>query len=161
MPRIVLAVEIAAPIERCFDLARSIDAHVRSTAATGERAIGAMTTGLMQLGDMVTWEARHVGVRQRLTSRITAYDRPRHFRDSQVSGAFARFDHDHEFESMPDGRTRMRDVFDYTAPLGPLGRVADWLFLTRYMRRFLEVRNREIVRLAESPEGDRYVGTGG
>jgi len=35
MPRIVLAVEIAAPIERCFDLARSIDAHVRSTAATG------------------------------------------------------------------------------------------------------------------------------
>jgi len=160
MPRIVLVVDIAAPIERCFDLCRSIDAHVQSAAATGERAVAGVTTGLMRLGETVTWEARHFGVRQRLTSRITAYDRPRHFRDSQVRGAFARFDHDHEFEPLPDGRTRMRDVFDYTAPLGLLGRLADSLFLAAYMRRFLEARNRELVRLAESAAGDRYVAFG-
>jgi ligand-binding SRPBCC domain-containing protein len=150
MPRIEVSFDIAAPIERCFDLARSVEAHLVSAASTGERAVAGVTSGLMQLGDEVTWEARHLGVRQRLTSRITAYERPLHFRDSQVRGAFARFDHDHYFESLPDGGTRMRDVFDYTAPLGVLGVVADRLFLIAYMHRFLSNRNRTIVNLAEA-----------
>ena len=151
MPRIALALDIDASIERCFDLARSVDVHLQSTASTRERAVAGVTTGLMGLGDTVTWEARHLGVRQRLTTRITAYERPLHFRDSQVRGAFARFDHDHYFESMPNGSTRMRDIFDYTAPLGILGVLADRLFLTNYMHRFLLRRNQVIAHLAESP----------
>jgi ligand-binding SRPBCC domain-containing protein len=149
MPTIELTVDIDAPIDTCFDLARSVDAHIYTTASTGERAVAGVTTGLMHLGDEVTWEARHLGVRQRLTSRITAYERPVYFRDSQVGGAFARYDHDHYFEPLSARRTRMRDVFDYTAPFGPLGVVADGLFLTRYMRRFLSTRNRALAALAE------------
>lgn len=156
MPRIELVIAIAAPIDRCFDLARSVEAHLHSTAATGERVVGGRMTGLMRLGDEVAWEARHLGIRQRLTSRITQYERPVHFRDSQVCGAFARFDHDHHFEALDSNRTRMRDVFDYTAPFGLIGRVADALFLTRYMRRFLLMRNQQIAYLAESHDGDRY-----
>lgn len=34
----------------------------------------------------------------------------------------------------------MTDELDFEAPLGPLGRLAEVLFLTRYMRRFLEAR---------------------
>jgi ligand-binding SRPBCC domain-containing protein len=150
VPRIELTLDIAAPIDRCFDLARSVDVHVQSTASTEERAVAGVTTGLMSLGDEVTWEARHLGVRQRLTTCITAYERPFHFRDSLVRGAFARFDHDHYFERLSDGRTRMRDVFDYTSPLGLLGALADRLFLTSYLRRFLLRRNHVIARLAEA-----------
>jgi ligand-binding SRPBCC domain-containing protein len=157
VPLLELTIDIAAPIDRCFDMARSVDAHIRATTATRERAVAGVTTGLMHLGDEVTWEARHLGLRQRLTSRITTYQRPVHFRDSQVRGAFARFDHDHFFEPLPGTRTRMRDVFDYTAPLGVLGLLADWLFLARYMRRFLESRNRALIYLAESQEGDQYL----
>jgi ligand-binding SRPBCC domain-containing protein len=160
MPLIELTADIAAPIERCFDLARSIDAHIRSTASTGERAVGSLATGLMALGDEVTWDARHLGLRRRLTSRITAYHRPSHFRDSQVRGAFARFDHDHFFEPLANGRTRMRDVFDYTAPFGLLGVLADRLFLAAYMRLLLVNRNRVLTDLAESSEGDRYLAQG-
>lgn len=103
--RIELTTCVAASPERCFDLARSVDLHTRSTSATGERAVGGVTTGLLGLGQEVTWRARHFGVRQELTSRITAYDRPRHFRDSMVRGAFRRFDHDHFFEQTPTGCT--------------------------------------------------------
>jgi len=60
MPRIHLETRISAPVERCFDLMRSVDAHVRS--------------------------------------------------------------------------------FEYSSPLGPLGILADRLFLERYMRRFLRGR---------------------
>lgn len=131
MTCIELSRVIRAPQERLFDLARSIDAHVASTPGTSERPIGAKTAGLLELGEEVTWEARHFGVMQQLTSRISAYDRPRHFRDSMVRGAFARFDHDHFFEPTEDGATQCRDVFDFDAPLGPLGRVAEWTFLER------------------------------
>jgi ligand-binding SRPBCC domain-containing protein len=147
---------IDAPIERCFDLSRSIDLHVTSMTDQGERAVGGRMSGLIELGEDVTWEARHFGVTQRLTSRITAFDRPFRFRDSMVRGAFQRFDHDHLFEQR-DSRTLMTDVFDYTAPLGILGIVAERLFLTRYMTNLLSQRNEVIQRMAESDEWRRIL----
>ena len=66
-----------------------------------------------------------------------------------MRGAFARFDHDHYF--VPDaGGTLMRDVFDYHAPLGPLGWLAERLFLSAYMRRFLLASLRVLKTLSES-----------
>ncbi len=76
MPTIRPETTILAPIERCFDLSLDVDLHSRSVAQTHERAVAGVTTGRMQLGDIVTWEAVHFGVRQRLTSKITAYERP-------------------------------------------------------------------------------------
>ncbi|MEM7245755.1 MAG: SRPBCC family protein [Acidobacteriota bacterium] len=158
MPIIELSLQVRAPIERVFDLSRSVDLHVVSTAATRERPVAGVTSGLMELDDTVTWEATHFGVRQRLTSVITACERPRHFSDAMVSGAFRRFDHDHFFEEA-DGITMVRERFDYDAPLGPLGWLAEWLFLTAYMRRFLIRRGEVIRQVAESDEWMRYLPT--
>ncbi len=152
MPVLRLTTTIHAPASRCFDLARSVDLHTRSTAATGEHIVAGVQRGLMGPGDQVTWRARHFGVWQELTSRITAFDRPRHFRDSMVRGAFARFDHDHVFDALADDRTDMHDIFDFTSPLGPLGRIADALVLTRHLRRFLAARNHVLKQIAESDE---------
>ena len=151
MPALRLTTLIHAPITRCFDLARSVDLHQRSTEQTGEQIIAGITHGLMDMDDEVTWRARHLGVRQSLTTRITAFDPPRHFRDTMVRGAIARFDHDHFFNEHA-GTTEMRDVFDYDAPLGPLGDLAERLFLSAYLRRFLTRRNQVIKRVAESDE---------
>ena len=144
MPVIRVETRIRASLETCFDLARSVDLHVRSTARTRETAVGGVTSGLLDLDQEVTWEATHLFVKQRLTSRITIFDRPHHFRDSMVSGAFRRFDHDHIF-SEADGATLMTDVFDFTSPLGPLGKLADSLFLKNYLERFLK-RRAEVIR---------------
>jgi ligand-binding SRPBCC domain-containing protein len=159
LARIELSTHIAAPVERCFDLARSVDLHVRSTAGTGERAVAGRTTGLLELGDEVTWRARHLGVWQSLSGRISAYDRPRHFQDTMLRGAFKYLRHDHFFDAA-DGGTVMRDVFEFAAPLGPLGRLAERIFLTSYMRQFLEARNRELKGVAESAEWSRFIPPG-
>lgn len=151
MPRIRLATLVEAPPERVFDLARSIDLHARGQARHRERAIAGVTSGLIGPGQTVTWEARHFGITQRLTSRIVAFDRPRSFRDSIVSGAFARFDHDHLFEAEGSG-TRMIDLFDFESPLGLLGRAADSLFLARYMTGLVKERALSIKRAAETDE---------
>ncbi|CAA9590209.1 MAG: hypothetical protein AVDCRST_MAG18-4905 [uncultured Thermomicrobiales bacterium] len=148
MPRIRLALLITAPVKRCFDLARDIDLHQQSLIHTAERAVAGRTSGRIELGERVTWEAVHFGVRQTLTVQITDYARPYYFVDEMIHGAFARFTHRHEFAAV-DAGTLMIDDFDYTAPFGPLGRLADRLILERYMRRLLLTRNAEIKRTAE------------
>ena len=153
---IELSTEIHTPVDRVFDLSRSVDLHVASTAHTGERAVAGVTSGLMELGQEVTWRARHFGIWQHLPSRITAFDRPAHFRDSLVRGIFRRFDHDHFFAAAGSG-TVMRDVFDFQSPLGILGRFADRLFLVRYMTHLLATRNTLIKTVAESDQWQRYV----
>ncbi len=149
MATIHLTTTILAPIERCFDLARDLDLHMRTLEHTGERAVAGRTSGLIEAGETVTWEARHFGVRQRFTSLITAMDRPRHFCDEMTAGAFRSFAHDHWFESR-DGVTTMVDEVRFRSPLGPLGALVDWAFMTRYLRRLIEARNEVIKHEAET-----------
>ena len=130
---------IAAPPERCFDAARDLDLHVASMSHTGEQAVAGRTTGLIELGEEVTWRGRHFGVVQHFTSRITAFDRPRHFQDTMQRGAFRSFVHDHFFEA-ENGGTRMVDLLAFAAPLGVLGLIAERLFLGAYLRRLLTRR---------------------
>src|SRR6266436_6455565 len=102
---------IAAPRERCFDLARSVVlrphllANVRSPVVRAARL------------------------------------------------------HGHYFAEDGRGGTVMRDLFDFAAPFGVLGWVAERLILTRYLRRFLEARNREIKVVAESDAWRQFVPT--
>jgi ligand-binding SRPBCC domain-containing protein len=150
MPIIRLETVIAASAERCFDLCRDVGAHIASTTNTNERVVAGRISGLLSEGDEVTWEATHLGVRQRLTARVVRCERPHVLVDVMVRGAFAGFTHTHEFEAHPCG-TLMRDSFDYRAPLWILGRLADVLFLERYMHRFLAGRARALKGLAEAP----------
>lgn len=159
MPTIVLETLIRAPEERVFDLARSIDAHMASTEGTAERAVAGHTSGLIGPGETVTWEARHFGITQRLSVRITSFERPIAFGDEMIRGAFASMRHLHAFSTHADG-TLMRDEFHFRAPLGVLGRIAERLFLTRYMTRFLEKRGQALKRLAESDEWRRFLPAG-
>jgi ligand-binding SRPBCC domain-containing protein len=156
MPIIKIETLVNAPIKRVFDLARCIDLHTESMTAYHEKAIAGVTEGLINVDESVTWEATHFGVRQKLTSKITVFDTPRHFRDSMVKGAFARFDHDHFFEETEQG-TIMRDVFDYLSPLWILGKAADALFLQKYMTKILTERNELIKRVAESDEWRKFI----
>ena len=158
MVTIELSTTIAAPRERCFDLARSVELHVHTTASTRERAVAGRTSGLLGAGDEITWRARHLGVTQSLTGRITGYERPRWFQDTMLRGAFASLRHDHYFEETDAGAgTIMRDVLTFAAPLGPLGRIAERLVLRAYMRRFLEARNASLKAVAESGAWRSYL----
>ena len=148
MPVIKLSTEIHAPIVRVFDLARSIDLHQRSMSHTNEKAIAGRTSGLIKLGETVTWEAVHFGITQRLTSKITVCESPVHLQDVMETGAFKRFTHDHYFSEVAS-ETMMEDIFDYDSPFGLFGSIADQLFLERYMAGLLEKRNQLIKTVAE------------
>src|SRR5690554_5662574 len=100
MPKIELITEINSTLEICFDLSRSIDLHKISTAQTNEQAIAGRTSGLINLNETVTWQATHFGVKQKLSSKITALERPNYFTDEQVKGIFKSIVHEHKFEKV-------------------------------------------------------------
>lgn len=133
-------------VERLFDQSLSIDAHIESMARSGERAIDGVTSGLIGLGETVTWSARHFGWRFRMTSEITALDRPRRFVDEQVRGPFRTFRHEHRFETQ-DRQTVMTDILTIASPV--FGRLAERLVLVPYLRRLIRQRNDVLVRAAE------------
>lgn len=149
MPKIELTTEIYSSINICFDLARSIDLHKISTSKTNERAIEGRTSGLIEMNEFVTWEAKHLGVRQKLTSKITAYDRPNYFIDEQVKGEFKSFIHKHSFEQTSDV-VIMNDYFEFESPFGIIGKLFNIIFLTKYMKELLVERSKIIKEYAET-----------
>lgn len=149
MPRIELQTKIKANIKVVFDLSRSIDLHKISTKHTNEQAVAGKVSGLIGMNESVTWRAKHFGIYQNLTSKITKFDEPNCFVDEMEEGAFKEFKHEHHFAEL-NGETLMTDIFDYKSPLGILGKLADKIFLKRYMTELLTERNRIVKEFAES-----------
>lgn len=148
MTTITVETPIAAPVELCFDLARDVEAHIASTAGSGERAVAGVTTGRLGQGDQVTWEAKHLGLRWRLTSRITEFERPERFVDEQIDGPFGSWWHEHRFDSAGT-TTKMTDRVRYQLPMGKVGGLVGRLFLDRYLAALIERRAAVLKSMAE------------
>lgn len=149
MPIIKTKTLIKADVKTCFDLARSIDAHQESLKHTQEIPVAGKTTGLIELGEWVSWEAKHFGFVQHLTSKITKYKAPYHFSGEMVLGVFKSFKHSHTFREL-ENETEMINIFYFESPYGIAGKVANSVFLKRYMTNLLNKRDRYLKMKAES-----------
>ena len=157
MHRIYRETIIKSTPERCFDLSRSIDFHRESMSYSREIPVAGRTTGLIELGEFVEWQAIHLFVRQKLSSKITEMVRPRYFVDEMVSGAFKSFVHRHEIRQLDKETVTLIDDFRYETPLGILGDIANILFLGRYMEKLFETRCRAIKTALETNEWKKYI----
>ena len=148
MAILILETFIRAPAEVCFDLMRDVRIHTETTAHTNEKAVAGVPDGPIGLGQTVTFEGTHFGVRQRFKVEVVEFDRPRLFVDEMREGAFRSFRHTHEFVER-DGGTRMTDTLEWTSPLGLIGYMADKLFIESYMRKLVSGRNARLKEIAE------------
>lgn len=157
MPLIHLETRIKSDIRTCFDLSRSIDLHKTSMSHSRENAIDGTTSGLIGLNEFVTWEAVHFGIKQHLTSKITAFDYPYHFRDEQLRGPFKSLVHDHRFVQQGEC-VMMTDDFFFESPFGLLGKLASFI-LKPYLTQLLTERNLVIKNYAESEDWKQVIPT--
>ena len=149
MPILILETEINAPPEVCFDLVRDVSLHVQTLKNTGEKAVAGRTHGKISLGETVTFEGKHFGIRQRLTVKVTELEKPHFFTDEMIEGNFKSFKHKHEFIKK-DGGTLMRDTLEWTSPFGFLGKIVDALLLENHLRGLVSERNAELKKVAEA-----------
>ena len=149
MALIELETVINAPVERCFNLSLSPKLHVISTEETGEKIVKGRKEGLFEVNDEVTWSAKHFGIWQELTVKITEMRFPYFFSDEMIKGNFKKMKHEHFFKN-EDEKTIMKDIFLFESPFGIAGRIFNKVFLRNYMKKFLIIRNNVIKDFAES-----------
>lgn len=148
MATIILETRINAPAAVCFDLSRNIDMHTASMEKSKEKAVAGVTSGLIEKGQFVTWRATHFLIPMYMTVKIVEMDFAHYFIDTMTKGPFKSLWHKHSFLQQ-DGYTIMKDEFIIEAPLGILGRFAEWLFLKSYMKKLLVKRNQVLKHMAE------------
>lgn len=156
MPAIHLTTFINAPVQRVFDLSRSINLHKKSLERTGEIAVAGTTSGLINLNETVTWQAKHLGKKRLLKIKIIALDSPASFTDEMMEGDLRSMKHEHHFKQVENG-TIMIDLFYFETHYGMIGKILNRVYLTRYLRRLLEQRNHFIKEYAESTKGQQLL----
>ena len=149
MSHIHLTTFIKAPIERVFDLSRSITLHKVSTSKTDEKAIAGVTSGLISKDETVTWQAKHLFKTRQFTSKITEMQSPLLFIDEMIKGDFKNFRHQHHFKKVENG-TIMIDLVDFESPYAALGKIVNSVFLKKYIEAFLVKRNTTLKEYAET-----------
>jgi hypothetical protein len=145
MIRIDETTTIEAPIQRCFDLSRSVEVHLLRNVHSGEQAlaISGLTSGLQGLSDR--------------TNEVTAIEPPTYFQVTMNKGIFRSMQADHYFRTLPSGATEMTDHFRIVSSPPILGLLAENLFLSRYMLALIRERNAVIKQLAESSDWKFYL----
>jgi len=156
MEIVELITKINAPIERCFLLSLNVDLHHLSTDGTKEKAIAGVTSGILKNNDIITWRAKHLGVYQNLTVKISEYDFPNYFVSEMIKGAFKNMYHKHLFVCK-ESQTEMTDIFTFESPLGILGRLFSKIYLKKYMEGFLIKRNVFLKQVAEGNDWQKFI----
>lgn len=149
MPTIHLTTFIAAPAEVVFNLSRHIGLHKESMSKHGEEAVAGTRFGLIEKEETVTWKARHLFKNRLLRVKITEMKKGEMFIDEQAEGDFKMMKHEHYFKPCANG-TILIDLFHFESPYGAIGKWFNSLYLTRYMKRLLEQRNKTIKEFAET-----------
>ena len=104
-------------------------------------------------GTQLDYQLSLFGLPFRWRTRITDWKPNVRFVDEQESGPYALWRHTHEFEARGNA-TLMRDVVDYTEPLGAIGAVAHHLFVRRTLERIFDYRRDAVMRLVENSSAE-------
>jgi len=108
----------------------------------------------MGVGTLIEYRLRLHRVPVRWRTRITAWEPPQRFVDSQVRGPYSLWEHTHTFEDDGAGTTVIEDRVRYAIPLGPLGELANRLLVQRDMRRIFDYRRDAVAReMSRTPQG--------
>ena len=156
MPVIYLETVMNALPQTVFDLSRSVDLHQSSMLHHNEKVVAGVKNGLMNKGDTVTWQAKHLFKNRLLKVHITAMNPPHSFTDEIIEGDFKKMKHQHQFKALDNG-TLMIDRFEFESPFRILGWLANKLFLKAYMTKLLAERNKEIKLVAESDQWKHFL----
>lgn len=136
---------VEAPIERVWEFHSSAEA-VEILSPPERRVRLAGPDSAVEDGALHVLKGRVFGLFPfTWKARISDVAPPTGFTDTAERSPFKSWSHRHEF--VPDGSgTIIRDSVHYELPGGPLGRIADWLFVRRDLDRLWSFRHAATLR---------------
>jgi ligand-binding SRPBCC domain-containing protein len=149
MDKIEFNTHIKAPIERCFDLARSIDFHKISVGPVKEETVAGCTSGLIGPNQRVLMQSRIGSFRFSTELKITKFNPSFFFSYEVVDSTFQSIVHDYYFYDISE-ETVMVNHFYYKLRWGLLGEVINFLFLHNYLTKIITKRNDLLREYAET-----------
>jgi ligand-binding SRPBCC domain-containing protein len=168
MPSLQFQVLINAPLDRVWAFHQRVHEALPALSPPGDTVQIEHADVPPAVGGRVVITARGPLGRIRWVAKFTEVVPPHpvvfgeeaRFVDEQESGPFAAWQHAHEFERIDAETTRMVDRITYRLPMGPLGWIADKLFVARKLRAMFRYRHEATRRILEQ-DGDQPATTAG
>ena len=157
MPVIEFETTINAPLAKVWAFHQDIQSLVKLSPPEDEVKIESADAPLRDgsrivinakgpLGRRMKWVAKIVDQRE---PHAVVFGEEARFVDVQERGPFASWRHEHEFEHVDEKTTRCRDRVTYRVGLGPIGWLADLIFVRRKISRMFRYRHEQLRRLLE------------
>ena len=144
MPVLEFVCDLNAPLQKVWDFHDTIDTLFKLTPPDTKARLGGAPEP-MRVGVVYKLKLRRWGLPvPTWYAEIIAYDPPHKFADRQVPGhgPFRAWQHEHLFAALSESRTRLTDRVTYTLPFGPLGVLADKLFVRRDLEKMFAYRHK-------------------
>ncbi len=148
MDKLVRTQLVAAPIEEVFRFFSDARNLQELTPKFLRFKILTPSPIEMRVGARIDYALTLFGMPFRWRTHITSWVPGESFVDEQERGPFNVWRHTHEFETRGD-LVVIRDTVEYAVPWGPLGRLANMLFVDRTLQRIFDFRQATISRHLE------------
>ena len=140
MPRLVFRTDLSCSVEELWAFHGSVDALTLLTPPGRRVEILSEDTRVVA-GAVHRLRVRQFGVPLIWEALIETAEPPRRFVDVARKSPFKSWRHEHLFEPREGGAT-LTDTIDYAPPFGPLGTIADALFIRRDLEAMFAHRHR-------------------
>lgn len=124
------------------NLAKITPSEMRFTITSDEEQSRHMYPGLI-----ITYKVSPVlGIKLNWMTEITHVSEGKYFIDEQRFGPYQFWHHQHHFKAT-EGGTEMKDIITYGLPFGPLGRIANSLFVADKLQQIFAFRKQKVIEL--------------
>lgn len=134
---------IDASIDKVFAFFSDAENLERITPAELGFHILTPTPFEIKQGALIDYKLTLHGFPIKWRTEITRWEPPHMFEDTQLSGPYKQWIHQHRFTEIEPGKTLMEDEVRYRLPLEPLGDIANFL-IERQVANIFEHRNKAV-----------------
>ena len=149
MSKIHVTTFINAPIERVFNLSRSLALSKMAFKGGKEQLLSSSSANVVGAGETITLRAKHLGKTREITARLTDFTLPDGYTEEQIKGDMKSFRHEYHFKKVDNG-TIMIDLLEYEGPRDLPGSIAAKFFLKSYFEKTVKKKNELVREYAES-----------